>query len=136
MWPCAKRAWAIWAQQTSVHRLFDLQPAAGTSQYFWDQMDAVSGLALEAIEADLTRKVVRDFQLQLDTLFYDTQTFFPIGGAATSAQPSRNVGTQSTSVSLSASSASPCSSRGMGSSHSMPTSTRAIPSMRRGSPPP
>jgi transposase len=36
----------------------------------------VSGLALEAIEADLTRKVVHDFQLQLDTLFYDTSNFF------------------------------------------------------------
>jgi len=76
VWPCSKRAWATWAHQTSVHRLFDLQPAALTSQYFWDQMDAVSGLALEAIEADLTRKVIHDFQLQLDTLFYDTSNFF------------------------------------------------------------
>ena len=77
VWPCSKRAWATWAHQTSVHRLFDLQPAALTSQDFWDQLDAVSGLALEAIEADLTHKVVHDFPLQLDTLFYDTANFFP-----------------------------------------------------------
>jgi transposase len=77
LWPCSKRAWASWAQRTSVHRLFDIDPTLLTSQYFWDQMDAISGLALEAIEADLTRKVVHDFQLRLDTLFYDTSHFFP-----------------------------------------------------------
>lgn len=76
VWPCSKRAWAPWAQRTSVHRLFDIAPETLTSQYFWDQMDAVSGPALEAIEADLTRTVVHDFQLQLDTLFYDTSNFF------------------------------------------------------------
>jgi transposase len=76
LWPCSKRAWASWAQRTSVHRLFDIDSTPLTSQYFWDQMDAISGLALEAIEADLTRKVVHDFQLRLDTLFYDTSNFF------------------------------------------------------------
>lgn len=76
LWPCSKRAWASWAQRTSVPRLFDIDPATLTSQYFWAQMDAVSGLALEAIEADLTRKVVHDFQLRLDTLFYDTSNCF------------------------------------------------------------
>jgi len=76
VWPCSKRAWASWAQRTSLHRLFDIHPEALTSQYFWDQMDAVSGVALEAIEAELTRTVVQDFQLTLDTLFYDTSNFF------------------------------------------------------------
>src|SRR5215475_3429769 len=42
VWPCAKRAWATWAQRTSVHRLFDITPETLTSQYCWDQMDAVS----------------------------------------------------------------------------------------------
>jgi transposase len=64
------------AQRTSVHRLFDLHPETLTSQYCWDQMDAVSGVALEAIEAELTRTVVHDFHLKLDTLFYDTSNFF------------------------------------------------------------
>ena len=39
-------------------------------------MDAVSESALEAIEAELTRKVIQEFQLTLDTLFYDTTNFF------------------------------------------------------------
>ncbi len=76
VWPCSKRGWAAWAQRTSLPHLFTLRPAALTSQYFWDQMDAVSESALEAIEADLTRKVIQEFHLTLDTLFYDTTNFF------------------------------------------------------------
>jgi len=76
VWPCSKRAWAVWAQRTSLPHLLALRPEALTSQYFWDQMDAVSGVALEAIEAELTRTVVQDFQLKLDTLCYDTSNFF------------------------------------------------------------
>jgi transposase len=76
VWPCSKRGWADWAQRTSLPHLFSLRPAALTSQYFWDQMDAVLDSALEAIEADLTRKVIQEFHLTLDTLFYDTTNFF------------------------------------------------------------
>jgi transposase len=76
VWPCSKRAWAVWAQRTSLPHLFARRPEALTSQSCWDQMDAVSGIAWEAIEAALTRTVVHDFQLKLDTLFYDTSNFF------------------------------------------------------------
>jgi hypothetical protein len=41
VWPCSKRGWAAWAQRTSLPYLFPLRPTALTSQYFWDQMDAV-----------------------------------------------------------------------------------------------
>src|SRR5271155_656319 len=37
--PCSKRAWADWAKQTSISRLFDISPEKCTSQYFWDRMD-------------------------------------------------------------------------------------------------
>lgn len=76
VWPCSKRSWAQWAERTSLSHLFALQPASLTSQYFWDQMDVVSETALEAIEAELTRKVMDEFALRLDTLFYDTSNFF------------------------------------------------------------
>ncbi len=76
VWPCSKRSWASWAERTSIPHLFALQPAALTSQHFWDQMDVVSQSALEAMERDLTRKVIQDFDLTLDTLFYDTSNFF------------------------------------------------------------
>jgi transposase len=76
VWPCSKRSWAPWAERTSLAHLFALQPAALTSQFFWDQMDVISGPALEAIETALTRKVLHEFGLSLDTLFYDTSNFF------------------------------------------------------------
>jgi transposase len=76
VWPCSKRSWAPWAERTSLAHLFALQPATLTSQFFWDQMDVISGPALEAIEAELTRKVIHEFALTLDTLFYDTTNFF------------------------------------------------------------
>jgi len=76
VWPCAKRAWAPWAQRTSGPRLFAIAPDPLTRQDCWAPLEAVSGRALEAIEADLTRPVGHDFQRQLATLFYDTAHFF------------------------------------------------------------
>jgi len=76
VWPCAKRAWAPWAQRTSGPRLFAIAPDPLTRQDCWAPLEAVSGRALEAIETDLTRPVGHDFQRQLATLFYDTAHFF------------------------------------------------------------
>src|SRR5262249_38065899 len=76
VWPCAQRAWAPWAQRTSGPRLFASAPAPLTRQDCWAQLEAVSGRALEASEADLTRPVGPDVQRQLATLFYDTAHFF------------------------------------------------------------
>lgn len=75
--PRSKRAWASWARQTSLHRLFpELNTQALTSQYFWDQMNCVQVEDLCAIEDDLTKAVVTEMGLSLDTLFYDTTNFF------------------------------------------------------------
>lgn len=75
--PRSKRGWAEWASSTSVPHLFALaRPDRLTSQFFWDQMDQVSPEALEAIESDLVRKVVDEFNLRLETLLYDTTNFF------------------------------------------------------------
>lgn len=75
--PRSKRAWAAWAAGTSLPRLFPgLKPPTLTSQFFWDQMNAVSLEALAAIENQLTTTVVRELGIKLDTLFYDTTNFF------------------------------------------------------------
>jgi len=75
--PRSKRGWSSWAAQTSLHRLFPgLKPETITSQYFWDQMDCISLEALHAIENDLTKAVIRELGIELDTLFYDTTNFF------------------------------------------------------------
>jgi len=75
--PRSKRGWAGWAAQTSLPHLFPgLKPSTLTSQYFWDQMNAVSLEALTAIENGLTASVVGELGIKLDTLFYDTTNFF------------------------------------------------------------
>ena len=75
--PRSKRGWATWAATTSLHRLFPgLETKALTSQFFWDQMDRISLDVLRDIESALTRTVVEELDLDLDTLFYDTTNFF------------------------------------------------------------
>jgi transposase len=75
--PRSKRGWSAWAAQTSLARLFPgLKPDTLTSQFFWDQMNCVDREALAAIENDLTATVIRELDIQLDTLFYDTTNFF------------------------------------------------------------
>ena len=75
--PRSKRGFASWAATTSLERLVPrLKVKALTSQYFWDQMDLVPLKALRAIEEDLTRRVVSELDVDLDTLFYDTTNYF------------------------------------------------------------
>jgi transposase len=74
--PRSKRGWAEWAKGTSLHRLFGIEPRVFTSQHFWDQMHVVSEQALENIEGEITKNVIERFDIDLDTLFYDTTNFF------------------------------------------------------------
>ncbi|MBI3454648.1 MAG: IS1634 family transposase [Candidatus Rokubacteria bacterium] len=75
--PVSKRAFAAWAQGTSLGRLAGVADLAScTSQHFWDQMDAVPATALPAIEEAVVRRVVEQEGIAPDTLFYDTTNFF------------------------------------------------------------
>jgi transposase len=75
--PGSKRAFAPWAQGTSLAQLFPgLEVETLSSQYFWERMDAVEVATLRAIEDELTRTVVANLGIELDTLFYDTTNFF------------------------------------------------------------
>lgn len=75
--PTSKRGWAEWAEDTSIARFFpDIKIANMTSQHFWSQMDKVSEEVLESIEQELTEKVIKTCQVNLETLFYDTTNYF------------------------------------------------------------
>jgi transposase len=74
--PLSKRAFAAWAETTSLGRLAGIVPRRLTSQHFWDQMDAVPAEALAAIEEALVGRVVAQERIAPDTLFYDTTNFF------------------------------------------------------------
>jgi len=73
--PCSKRAWSKWATETSIHKLFDIDPKQLTSQHFWNCMDDVTPEALEAIEDELTKRVIEKFKVKLDLLFFDPTNF-------------------------------------------------------------
>jgi len=74
--PLSKRAFAAWAETTSLGRLTGIAPRRLTSQHFWDQMDAVPADRLAAIEEALVGRVVVQERIAPDTLFYDTTNFF------------------------------------------------------------
>jgi transposase len=74
--PLSKRAFAGWAETTSLGRVAGIQPARLTSQHFWEQMDAVPADRLAAIEEALVQRVVEQERVSADTLFYDTTNFF------------------------------------------------------------
>lgn len=75
--PTSKRGWAEWAAGTSLKRFYPtLTTGQLTSQYFWDQMNALPQPALEHIENELTKRVVETLDLDLETLFYDTTNWY------------------------------------------------------------
>jgi transposase len=75
--PRSKRGWASWAEGTSLAHLNPgLKTKSLTSQFFWEQMHRISLESLAFIERDLTKLVVADLGISLDTLFYDTTNFF------------------------------------------------------------
>jgi len=76
VWPCSTRAWAVWAQRTARPHRLALRPEALTSQDGWDPLDAVSGVAVEAIDAALTRTVVQACRRKLAPRFDAPATVF------------------------------------------------------------
>ncbi|MHB8585762.1 MAG: IS1634 family transposase [Thermoplasmatota archaeon] len=75
--PGSKRSFARWARTTSLPRIVPgMNPAEFTSQYFWDQMDALPLEALPKIEDEITQTIVHELGIPLDTLLYDVTNFF------------------------------------------------------------
>jgi transposase len=75
--PKSKRKIGPWSAKTVLPRLIKgLVPKKLTSQRFWDHMDRVSPEAIEAIETDLTRRLVERFDIDLNCLAFDATNFF------------------------------------------------------------
>lgn len=72
----SKRAFAGWAETTTLGQLVNIDPARLTSQHFWDQMDQLPVALIETIERDLVADAVERFQIPLDTLLFDATNFF------------------------------------------------------------
>lgn len=73
--PTSKRGWWSWAKTTSVEYLLRHSLSKIDSQHFWDLMDALPVEAIAKIERELVEKTFKIYNLQSDTLFFDTTNF-------------------------------------------------------------
>lgn len=72
----SKAKMAKWYRSTVLPRLLPVLPQHLTSQRFWDKMNCVSTEALSAIDRELTQMLVKDYQVDSSSLFYDATNFF------------------------------------------------------------
>jgi transposase len=72
----SKRGFAHWASTTTLGALAEVDVTRLTSQHFWDQMDQVPLAAIGDIERELTSRVLKKFELPLDTVLFDATNFF------------------------------------------------------------
>jgi transposase len=74
--PRSGRGLRAWAARTSLHRLLPgLDPNAPRSRSFWDRIERVEPETWRSIADDITRAVVAELGIELDTLLYDATGF-------------------------------------------------------------
>ena len=73
--PCSKLAFADWWDTTAGPRFTKVSPAALDHRRFWDAMDRLDQPSLERIEAELGRRIVTEFGLDLSGLVLDMTNF-------------------------------------------------------------
>ena len=74
--PTSKAQLARWYRQTILTRLLPASPAQLSSQAFWNHMDMISHEDIQAIESQLSQRLIHHFKLNLRTLVYDGTNFF------------------------------------------------------------
>lgn len=74
--PTSKRGWWTWAKTTSLEYLLRCNLSRIDSQHFWDLMDALPVEAIAKIEQALLKKVLSLYELETDSMFFDTTNFF------------------------------------------------------------
>jgi transposase len=74
--PTSKRGWWYWAKTTSCEYLLRRSLSKIDSQHFWDLMDALPVESIPKIENELLKKVFNVYNIERDTLFFDTTNFF------------------------------------------------------------
>jgi transposase len=74
--PTSKVHFADWYRQTVLTRLLPADPAALSSQGFWNHMDLVTADHVLECEKQITQRLIQRFQLDLRALVYDGTNFF------------------------------------------------------------
>lgn len=65
-----------WYETTIMKKLWRHKKETFSSQRFWDHMGALDQKAITAIESEITQKIVKEFDVDLSVLCYDTTNFF------------------------------------------------------------
>ncbi|MGI8458427.1 MAG: IS1634 family transposase [Propionibacteriaceae bacterium] len=73
--PCSKLAFADWWATTAGPRFVKVRAAALNHRRFWDAMDRLDEASLSTVEAELGRRVVAEFDLDLSGLVLDMTNF-------------------------------------------------------------
>ncbi|MDN5780358.1 MAG: IS1634 family transposase [Humibacillus sp.] len=73
--PCSKLAFADWWDTTAGPRFTKVRAPALDHRRFWDAMDRLDAPALAAVEAELGRRIVTEFDLDLSGLVLDMTNF-------------------------------------------------------------
>ena len=74
--PTSKMGWWNWAKDTSAGYLLRCNFSKVDSQHFWDLMDSFPEDAIYKAEQEILDQLLGVYQIQTDTLFYDTTNFF------------------------------------------------------------
>jgi transposase len=74
--PTSKLQFADWYRQTVLTRLLPADPAALSSQNFWNHMDLVTAEHVLECEKQITQRLIQRFELDLRALVYDGTNFF------------------------------------------------------------
>lgn len=74
--PTSKAQLAHWYRKTILTRLLPASGAQLSSQAFWNHMDLISQEDIQAIESQLSQRLINQFKLNLRTLVYDGTNFF------------------------------------------------------------
>lgn len=74
--PTSKRGWWNWAKTTSVEYLLRCNLSKIDSQHFWDLMDCLPENSIEDVEQEILKKIWQTYDINTDTLFFDTTNFF------------------------------------------------------------
>ena len=74
--PTSKARLAAWYHKTILPRLLPAAPDQLSSQAFWNHTDRVAEADIQAIEQQLSQRLIQQFKLNLRTLVYDGTNFF------------------------------------------------------------
>jgi len=74
--PKSKSRIASWYSKTILKRIYPfIKENSLSSQRFWDNMDIISPVVIPSIERDITKNLIREYNIDLRCLVYDTTNF-------------------------------------------------------------